>query len=102
MSIRIYSDGLAGTAAPETSRAQELSRTGSSSKTSGGAAAVGEDQVSISSLSEALTAQGSQRAARVQELAGAYQKGGYQANSMDVSRAILNNALQAGGTASDQ
>jgi len=102
MSIRIYSDGLAGTAASETSRAQELSRTGSSSKPSVGSAAGGEDQVQMSSLSEALTSQGSERAARVQELAAAYQKGGYQANSMDVSRAILNNALQAGGMGSEQ
>jgi hypothetical protein len=102
MSIRIYSDGLAGTAASETSRAQELSRTGSSNKPSGGSAAGGEDQVQISSLSEALTAQGSQRAARVQDLAAVYQRGGYQASSMDVSRSIVNNALQAAGMGSDQ
>jgi anti-sigma28 factor (negative regulator of flagellin synthesis) len=101
MSIRIYSDGLAGTAASETSRAQELSRT-TTGRTSSWSPAGGEDQVQISSLSEALSAQGSQRTARVQDLAAVYQSGRYQVNSMDVSHAIVNNALQAGSTESDR
>jgi anti-sigma28 factor (negative regulator of flagellin synthesis) len=101
MSIRIYNDGLAGTAASETSRAQELSRTSTTGGTSSGSTADGEDQVRISSLSEALSAQGSQRAARVQDLAAVYQSGRYQVNSMDVSHAIVNNALQAGSTESE-
>jgi anti-sigma28 factor (negative regulator of flagellin synthesis) len=102
MSIRIYNDGLAGAAASETSRAQDLSKASQSSKTSSGSAAGGEDQVQISSLSEALSAQGSQRTDRVQSLAAVYQNGGYQVNSMDVSRAIVNNALQMSGAESDQ
>jgi anti-sigma28 factor (negative regulator of flagellin synthesis) len=101
MSIRIYNDGLAGTAASETSRDQELSRTSTTDGTSSGSTADGEDQVRISSLSEALSAQGSQRAARVQDLAAVYQSGRYQVNSMDVSHAIVNNALQAGSTESE-
>ena len=101
MSIRIYNYGLAGTAASETSRAQELSRTSTTGGTSSGSTADGEDQVRISSLSEALSAQGSQRAARVQDLAAVYQSGRYQVNSMDVSHAIVNNALQAGSTESE-
>ena len=101
MSIRIYNDGLAGTAASETSRAQELSRTSTTGGTSSGSTADGEDKVRISSLSEALSAQGSQRAARVQDLAAVYQSGRYQVNSMDVSHAIVNNALQAGSTESE-
>jgi len=102
MSIRIYNDGLAGTAASETSRAQELSRVATSGKAASGPAAIGEDQVQISSLSEAVAALGSQRAARIQDLAGVYQSGAYQVNSMDVSHAIVDNALRAGSTESDQ
>jgi anti-sigma28 factor (negative regulator of flagellin synthesis) len=101
MSIRIYNDGLAGTAASEASRAQELSRATSSGTRSSGPAA-GEDQVQISSLSETLSAQSSHRAARVQELAAAYQSGKYQVNSTDVSRSIVNQALKAGSTESSE
>lgn len=101
MSIRIYNDGLAGAAASETSRAQELSRTSSTGRPSSGSTAGGEDQVQISSVSEALSAQASSRAAHVQELAAAYQSGRYQVNSTDVSRAIVNNALGVGNTESE-
>jgi len=93
---------LSGAGAAETSRTQELSRSSNSGTTSTGSAAGGEDQVQISSLSEALSAQGSQRAARVQDLAAIYQSGGYQASSTDVSRAIVNNALRAGAADGDQ
>ena len=102
MSIRIYNDGLAGAAASEASRAQESSRAGTSGKPSSGSAAGGEDQVQISSLSEALAAQSSQRAERVQHLAAAYQSGRYQVNPTEVSRAIVNQALQAGSAGSEQ
>jgi anti-sigma28 factor (negative regulator of flagellin synthesis) len=102
MSIRIYNDGLGGTGAAETSRTQEISRATTGGTTSVGSASSGEDQVQISSLSEALGSQGIQRDARVQQLASIYQSGGYQVNSMDVSRAIVNNALQAGAAESDQ
>jgi hypothetical protein len=44
-----------------------------------------------------LTADGSQHAARVQQLAALYQNGQYQVNSTDVSRAIVNNALTSEG-----
>ena len=102
MSIRIYNDGLAGAAAAETSRAQELSRTTGTSKSVEGSSASGEDQVQISSLSETLAAQSSQRAARVQDLAGVFQSGRYQVNSVDVSKAIVNQALQAGSAEKGQ
>jgi anti-sigma28 factor (negative regulator of flagellin synthesis) len=102
MSIRIYNDGLAGAAASEASRAQDLSRATTGGKLSSGANAGVEDQVQISSLSEALAAHGSQRAARVENLAAAYQSGAYQVNSIDVSHAIVNSALQAGNTGSGE
>lgn len=99
MSIQIYNDGLAGAGAgsgsSEVSRAQDVSRStpGSQKPASGGG---GEDSVQISSLSSTLSAQSSDRAARVAQLAAAYQSGNYQVNSMDLSKAMVNNALQSG------
>ena len=99
MSIQIYNDGLAGagagSGASEVSRAQDVSRStpGSQKPASGGS---GEDSVEISSVSSTLSAQSSDRAARVAQLAAAYQGGNYQVNSMDVSKALVNNALQSG------
>jgi anti-sigma28 factor (negative regulator of flagellin synthesis) len=97
MSIQIYNDGLAGAGASETSRAQELSRTTTGGAPSSGSTAGGEDQVQISSVSSSLSAQGSERAARVQELAAAYQSGQYHVNSLDLSKALVDNALKTGG-----
>ena len=97
MSIQIYNDGLAGAGASEATRTQDLSRATTGSKPSFGAGSSGEDQVQISSLSSTLTADGSQHAARVQQLAALYQNGQYQVNSTDVSRAIVNNALTSEG-----
>jgi hypothetical protein len=102
MSIRIYNDGLAGTAASETSRAQEATRASGSGKSAGGSGAVGEDQVQISSLSEAITAQSSQRAAFVQNLAAVYQSGRYQASPAAVGQALVDQALSAGSMESSQ
>jgi anti-sigma28 factor (negative regulator of flagellin synthesis) len=101
MSIQIYNDGLAGAAASETSRVQDVSRATTSGSHSSGSTG-GEDQVQISALSSALSAQGSQRAAHVQQLAAAYQSGRYEVNSTDVSRALVNNALKAGPAEGEQ
>jgi anti-sigma28 factor (negative regulator of flagellin synthesis) len=97
MSIQIYNDGLAGAGASEATRTQDLSRATTGGKPTSGASSGGEDQVQISSLSSALVAGESQRAARVQELSAAYQTGQYQVNSTDVSRAMVNHALTAPG-----
>jgi anti-sigma28 factor (negative regulator of flagellin synthesis) len=97
MSIRIYNDGLAGAAAAETSRAEQLSRATGTGKSAAGQGASGEDQVQISSLSEAVATAQSQRAASVQRLAAVYQSGGYQVDSTSVSRALVDHALAAGG-----
>jgi anti-sigma28 factor (negative regulator of flagellin synthesis) len=101
MSIRIYNDGLAGASALENSRAEQLSRTGGTGKPGAGAGPGGEDQVQMSSLSEALTAAQSQRATNVQQLAAAYQSGHYHVDSTDVSRALVSHALEAGGAEND-
>jgi anti-sigma28 factor (negative regulator of flagellin synthesis) len=103
MSIQIYNDGLAGAGASETSRAQDVSRAASLSPGSTSASSSsGEDQVQISSLSSALSAQGSQREAHVAQLAAAYQSGRYEVNAMDVSKALVNQALKAGGAEGEQ
>jgi len=98
MSIQIYNDGLAGAGASEATRTQDLSRATTGGKPTSGASSSGEDQVQISSLSSTLTADGSQHAARVQQLSAVFQSGRYEVNSMDVSRAIVNQALTSPGT----
>jgi anti-sigma28 factor (negative regulator of flagellin synthesis) len=96
MSIQIYNDGLAG-ATSGVGGAQDISRVSTGGhKPASGSGASGEDQVQISSISSTLSAQGSDRAARVQQLAAAYQSGNYQVNSVDVSKAMVNHALQSG------
>jgi anti-sigma28 factor (negative regulator of flagellin synthesis) len=102
MSIQIYNDGLAGSAASGLGRTQELSTSTTGSRPSSGASSGGEDQVQISSLSSSLAAHGSERAARVSALAAAVQSGSYQVNSKDVSRALVDHALQAGGVEGEQ
>jgi anti-sigma28 factor (negative regulator of flagellin synthesis) len=97
MSIQIYNDGLAGAGASEATRTQDLSRAATGGKPAFGPSSSGEDQVQISSLSSALTADGSQHAARVQQLSAVFQSGRYEVNSMDVSRAIVNQALTSPG-----
>ena len=102
MSIQIYNDGLAGAGASDAARVQELSHGISGGKATSGVSSGGEDQVQISPLSSALTAQGNERAARVQQLAATYQGGQYQVNPTDVSRAIVNRALEPGGVEGEQ
>jgi anti-sigma28 factor (negative regulator of flagellin synthesis) len=103
MSIQIHNDGLAGAGASGTGRAQELSRaTTGGGHPASGSGGVGEDQVSISAISSSISSQGSDRAARVQQLAAAYQGGHYQVNATEVSRAMVNHALQAGSVDGDQ
>jgi flagellar biosynthesis anti-sigma factor FlgM len=96
MSIQIYNDGLAGAGTSGTSRTQEVSTPHSGSKPASAATSSGEDQVQISSLSSTLSSHGSDRAARVAQLAASYQSGSYQVNSTAVSKAMVNHALQAG------
>jgi len=102
MSIQIYNDGLSGAATSGTGRTSELSHTTTGSKPSSGAASGGEDQVQISSLSSSLAAHNTQRAAHVAQLAAAYRSGTYEVNSTDVSKAMINHALQPGGVEGDK
>jgi anti-sigma28 factor (negative regulator of flagellin synthesis) len=102
MSIQIYNDGLAGAGATEATRPQDLSRATSGGNRASGASSTGDDQVQISPLSSTLTAEGSAHTAKVAQLAAVYQSGGYQVNSAEVSRAIVDHALQAGSVEGDK
>lgn len=99
MSIQIYNDGLAG--ASGLGRTQDVSRATTGGITPASVPGSGEDQVSISSVSSTLSANSADRASRVAELAAAYQSGNYQVNPTDVSRAMVNQALQNGGMESE-
>jgi anti-sigma28 factor (negative regulator of flagellin synthesis) len=102
MSIRIQNDGLAGAAASETSRTQDTAQIGNGTGRPGSRFDASGDRVEISSLSgqiaDASTSSQVAQANRVSKLAAMYQSGRYQVDSMAVSRAIVSQALQAGGT----
>ena len=73
-------------------QAQEIDRQGES-KAAGGQAASGSDQVQLSELiamlARALETAGSDRAGRMERLAGEYSAGRYQVDSQALSRAML-------------
>ena len=100
MSVRIYSDGLAGASLPGAGRTEELSRAPGTGKPPAGSAGAAEDRVEISALSENLAAANSQvdvqRAERVQHLAALYQSGQYHVDAAKVSQAIVSHALRSG------
>jgi anti-sigma28 factor (negative regulator of flagellin synthesis) len=98
MSIRTDNDGLAGAPTPETSRAGESSRIAGREGSAASPGAGGGDEVQISTLSEAIAAADTERTGMVQRLAAAYQSGGYQVDSTGLARALVRNALEAGGT----
>lgn len=99
LQVRIPTENLGNTAASQTSRTAETPRTPNTAGKSG-AAASGEDQVEISSLSESIASASrvdeSQQANRVRQLSALYQSGRYQVDSMNVSRAIVAQALSSG------
>ena len=101
MSIRIYTDGLAGAAASEASRNEEVSRASTAGKQPvAGASAEGGDQVQISSLSASIAAGSSQQDAtqsnRVRQIAVQFQNGTYHVDSLQLSRALVSNAIRSG------
>ena len=98
MSLRIQNDPATnGTAAEVSHAAQSTSVSpglGNAQKTIG--SAVG-DQVNVSSVTEAISAgisaQNLQRATRVTQLGALYARGQYYVDSVDVSSAIVGNAI---------
>jgi len=102
LQVRIPAENLGNTAASQTSKPGETPRTANSAGTPGAGASVGEDRVEISSLSESIATaskvDNSQQADRVRQLGALYQSGKYQVDSLNVSRAIVAQALISGST----
>ncbi|MBZ5620887.1 MAG: flagellar biosynthesis anti-sigma factor FlgM [Acidobacteriia bacterium] len=104
--MRIYDVNLTGTSAAESSRAQETPHSGRAGSARAGEAGAGGtgDRVELSNtlgrLSQAMSADGSARASRVQALAAEYQSGSYRPDSAATSRDMVAEALAAGGKSS--
>lgn len=100
MSVRIYTDGLAGASLPGAGRTDELSRAPGTGRTGAGPVGAGEDRVEISALSENIASTGTlvdaQRADRVSHLAALYQSGRYEVDPSKVSHAMVSSALRGG------
>jgi len=104
MRIRLQNDGVAG-ASTSAAGQTNLTQAGSSITPASGLNAAAADQVEISSLSEGISntnnALGSQQADRVSQLAAVYNKGQYQVDSVQLSRALVSRALASGSVESD-
>lgn len=94
--MRIHDQNLAGASAAGTGRASETQRTSGGSAASSSTRA-GADRVefsgALSAISRALSADSSNRAARVDALAAAYQNGTYRPDAAATSRAMVADAL---------
>jgi anti-sigma28 factor (negative regulator of flagellin synthesis) len=101
MSIRIDSDKLAGAAAPQTSQTEQIRSNGNKSAMASRARSTGGDSVEISSMAEGIAdasaTQNIQNAERVQRLSAIYAAGRYQVDSLQLSRAMVSNAITSSG-----
>jgi anti-sigma28 factor (negative regulator of flagellin synthesis) len=99
--MRVYDRDLTGTAAAESGRSQETQRTdrGTTSTSSATGSASG-DRVELSSglasVARALTAYGSDRASKVQQLTAQFQSGNYRPSSSAISQGMVAEAISAG------
>jgi hypothetical protein len=104
MSMRIHSEGIAAAAASPAAQAESPAKTGSSAQTGSGPNSVA-DRVDISSLSgnvaASVAALASQQAARVSQLAALYAKGEYSGDSLQLSRALVSQAISGGPVGED-
>jgi hypothetical protein len=96
--MRIYDSALSGIG--DAARAHEVQSRDSASSTRSGNTGASGDQVQLSSdlsrISRALDSSGTQRSARVQELADLYSSGQYQADAAGTSRGMVSEALGGG------
>jgi anti-sigma28 factor (negative regulator of flagellin synthesis) len=97
LQVRLPAQNLGNTAAAQTERPAESSRTASSSAKPGAGAAGGEDSVELSFLSESIAAAAqvgdAQQSDRVRQLAALYASGKYHVDSQEISRAMVSQAL---------
>jgi hypothetical protein len=103
MDIKVYDRNLTGAAAGSSARTENTQKTESSPSSgsqSSGRSNAG-DQVEFSGtlgrLSQALSNQGTQRAAKVAALAAAYKSGNYVPNAAGASKGLVSEGLSAGG-----
>jgi hypothetical protein len=101
--MKVYDRNLAGAASAGSAAATEVQKPGSSP--SGGAHSSSRnsagDQVALSGtlgrLSQALSAQGNQGAARVAALTSEYRSGNYHPDAAGTARGLVSEALSGGG-----
>jgi anti-sigma28 factor (negative regulator of flagellin synthesis) len=101
--MKIYDTNLTGATAAESGRTQETRWVERDTGTAtGGARGAAGDHIELSntlnSLSRAMSAHNSDRAAKVQALAAQYQSGSYTVNSLSTSRAMVASALSGAGS----
>ena len=101
MDMKVYDRNLTGAAAAGSTRTEETQKAETrSAKTSSSTRSAG-DQVELSGtlgrLSQALSTQGTQRAAKVEALAAAYRSGTYQPNAGGASKGLVAEALSGSG-----
>jgi anti-sigma28 factor (negative regulator of flagellin synthesis) len=99
--MRIYDRDLTGTAATESGRPQETQKADREASTaSSQSGSASGDRVELSSglagVSRALSAYGSDRASKVQQLTTQFESGNYQPNSMAISQGMVAQALSGG------
>jgi anti-sigma28 factor (negative regulator of flagellin synthesis) len=99
--MRVYDLNLTGAAPGEAGRTQETQTADGpgGSRTAAGNSS-GGDRVefsgAVASLWKAVSSDGANRAARVQELSRQYEAGGYQPDSAAISRGMVAEALSSG------
>ncbi len=99
--MRIYDRDLSGTASAESGRSQEAQKAGrEGTTTSSQSGSQSGDTVELSSglatVSRALAAYGSDRAAKVQQLTTQVQSGTYNPSSLATSQGMVSQALAGG------
>ena len=102
MEMRIYDRNLTGASSGcDSTRQTQKPESGSAGGAESSGRSTGADQVEFSGalgrLSQALSTQGSERAARVAALASAYRSGNYQPNALGASHGMIAEALSAAG-----
>jgi anti-sigma28 factor (negative regulator of flagellin synthesis) len=102
--MRIYDRDLTGTASAESGRSHEAQKadreSGTASSQSGSSTSGDRVELSsgLASVSRALTAYGSDRASKVQQLTAQVQSGSYNPSSLAISQGMVTEALSGGAS----
>jgi anti-sigma28 factor (negative regulator of flagellin synthesis) len=105
MDIKVYDGNLAGAAASGSGRTADTQKVGGNAATGGlsSSSSAAGDQVQLSGtlgrVSQALSDQETQRAAKVAALSAAYRSGTYQPNPAGTARGLVSEALSSAAPA---